>query len=233
MGTLLARDVIKKAQRRLVDLNALSWPMDELLDFLNEAQRAVVVLRPDAKSDVVEYTLQAGTRQTLPAGSVRLLDVRCNVDGPSCTYVERSNMDSYSRSWRTATANAEVRHWMYDDRVPQEFDVYPPQPASSFGAVELVRSLLPTDCTLSGVNGGSVDSTIDVSDVFEMALQDYLVYRCYSKDSTYTAPGGKADQAYQKYLQGLGFGLTTDRKFNPRTNAPPHVSQQQPSEGAF
>lgn len=232
-GTLLARDVLKSAQRILNDQSNLTWTMDEMVSWLNAAQRSVVLLRPDASSDIKQITLGEGALQTLPDGSIRLLDVRCNVGGRACTYVEKSALDSYDPSWRTATPDSTVVHWLYDDRVPLRFEVYPPQPASGQGTIEISRSTCPTDCTLVNVNGESVDSVIGIPDIFEEALVDYCVYRCYSKDAEYTVRGGKAEMTYQSFLQRLGFQLTTDRRFSPRTNAPPLASQMQPAEGAF
>ncbi len=233
IGSLQARAVILKAQTVLNDAQAASWGFDEMLNWLNLGQRQIVLLRPDASSEIANLDLAAGTTQTMPTGSVRLLDIECNVSGSACTYIEKSALDSYDRNWRIATADAAVIHWMYDERVPQNFEVYPPQPVSSRGAVKILRSTLPRDCTLENVNGGSVESVIGIPDQYEGALVDYCIYRAYSKDATYTVRGGKADQSYEKFLQSLGIQLTTDRRFGPKSNVPPTASQLQPTQGAF
>jgi hypothetical protein len=233
IGTLQARAVISGAQTVLNDLQGVSWGFDELLRWLNAGQRQVVLLRPDASSELTIVDLDPGTTQSLPAGSMRLLDIDCNVNGSACTYLDKSAMDSFDRTWRTAAANAAVMHWMYDERAPQMFEVYPPQPLSQRGAVKILRSVLPPDCTLLNVSGGSEDSVIGIPDQYEGALIDYCVYRCYSKDAEYTVRGGKAEMAYEKFLQSLGIQLTTDRRFGPRANVPPQASQMQPTQGAF
>jgi hypothetical protein len=233
MGTLQARAVLLRAQRILNDQTAVLWGFDELVDWLNEGQRRVVSLRPDASSAVTSLTLVAGARQTMPTGSIRLLDIPNNLNGRACTYVNKSALDSYNPSWRSDTASAVVKHWTYDDKLPTRFEVYPPQPTSGFGTVEMVRSVLPTDCTLDAVNGASVDSVISLPDQYDAALIDYVVYRGYTKDAAYTVRGGKADQAWEKFLQGLGFQLTTDRRFSPANTSPPHAVDQQASQGAF
>lgn len=233
MGTLIARTVLLKAQRILNDQTGVLWGLDELIAWFNEGQRRVVLLRPDSSSEIKEVTLQAGTRQNMPVGSIRLLDVRCNVDGRACTYIKRSSLDFFNSGWRTTTAGATVKHWLYDELVPHEFEVYPPQPASGFGTIEMVRSILPTDCTLAGVSGESVNSVIGLPDQYEAVLVDYTVYRGYSKDATYTVRGGKAEMAWNAFLQGLGIQLTTDRRFAPANTMPPHMSEQRPSQGAF
>lgn len=230
---LQARAVLLRAQRILNDQTGVLWGFDELIGWLNEGQRQVVMLRPDASSDVKDVTLVAGARQTMPEGSIRLLDIPNNLNGRACTYVSKSTLDSYNPSWRQDTASSIVKHWLYDDKVPTRFEVYPPQPTSGFGTIQMVRSVLPTDCTLQDVAGESVDSTIGLPDQYDAALTDYVVYRGYSKDAAYTVRGGKAEMAWNGFLQRLGFQLATDRKFSPPNTAPPHVIEQQPTQGAF
>lgn len=233
MGTLLARAVLLRAQRILNDQTGVLWGFDELIGWLNEGQRQIVALRPDASSAVTSLTLVAGARQTMPVGSIRLLDIPNNLNGRACTYVSKSMLDSYNPAWRSDTASAVVKHWLYDDKLPTRFEVYPPQPNSGFGTVEMVRSVLPTDCTLDGVDGATTDSVIGLPDQYDSAMVDYTVYRGYSKDAAYTVRGGKADMAWTHFLQALGFQLATDRKFSPPNTAPPHIAEQQPSQGAF
>lgn len=232
LGTINIWDTINRAATLLNDPNFVQWGVDELLDWINEGQRQIVLLRPDANSDVKQITLVAGVRQSMPVSSIRLLDILGNVNGRACTYVERSTMNSYDPTWRVTTADPTVIHWMYDERLPQEFQVYPPQPTSGFGKVEIVRSVMPTDCTAKDVDGGTSDSTIGIPDQYEPALVDYCVYRSYSKDAEYTVRGGKADLAWNHFLQTLGIQLQTDRRYGPRNNAPPHRSSQVPSQGA-
>lgn len=233
MGTLQARSVLLKAQQILNDQTAVLWGFDELLSWLNEAQRRVVLLRPDASSEVTQVTLVAGTRQTMPAGSIRLLGCRRNVSGRVCTMIKRDHLDQFSPNWSLATADATVKHVIYDELVPDEFEVYPPQPTSGFGSIQIVRSVLPTDCTLDAVSGGSVDSVISLPDQYESPLVDYVVYRGYSKDAAYTVRGGKAEAAWNAFVQGLGNQLITDRKFAPANTRAPHVTDLQPSQGAI
>lgn len=233
MGTLTARSVLLKAQQILNDQTAVLWGFDELLSWLNEGQRRVVLLRPDASSQVKQLTLVAGTRQTMPAGSIRLLGCRRNVGGRGCTMIKRDHLDQFSPNWALATADTTVKHVVYDELVPLEFEVYPPQPASGFGTIEIVRSVLPSDCTLDAVSGGSVDSAISLPDQYEAPLIDYVVYRAYSKDAAYTVRGGKADIAWNAFLQGLGIQLATDRRFAPANTRAPHVTDVQPSQGAI
>lgn len=220
-GTLLARDVLLKAQRILNDIQGVQWEFDELIDWLNAGQRQIILLRPDASSELKVMVLQPGTKQVVPVGTVRLLDVVRNANDRAITYTDRANLDDQIPNWHQATPNVVVRHWTYDDRIPETFFVYPPQPTSP-GSIEITRSVLPQNCTLDKVNGASEDSTIGIGDVFEGALIDYCVYRAYSKDASYTVRGGKADISWGRFTQSLGMQLQTDRRWAPGANTPPH-----------
>lgn len=220
-GSLLARDVVLKAQRLLNDVHGTQWEFDELVDWLNEGQRQICILRPDASSSHIEVNLVPGTKQLTDSATLRVLDVVRNVGDRAITFTERQIMDDFNSSWHLSTPSPIVKHWMYDDRAPTVFYVFPPQPASP-GAIEMVVSVSPPDCTLADINGESVDSTIQISDVYESPLINFIVYRSYSKDATYTVRGGKADAAWDKFLQALGFQLSTDKKFGPYANSPPH-----------
>ena len=232
-GTILGRAVVVKAQRVLNDLNAGNWPLDEVVDWLNEGQRRITLLRPDASSELKEMDLVAGTLQSVPAGTVRILDVTRNVGGRAITYIKRADLDAFDAGWHTGAANVIVKHWASDERLPERFWCYPPQPASP-GQIEILRSVLPANVTLDGVNGESVDSVIGISDIYEGPLIDFTVYRSFTKDATYTVRGGKADMAWNHFLQSLGIQLTTDRRWSSEVNTPPHqTAQQRLNTGAF
>ena len=48
--TILASDIIVRAGDVLFDTTQVRWPETELLRWLNDAQREIVLQRPDAKS---------------------------------------------------------------------------------------------------------------------------------------------------------------------------------------
>ena len=232
-GTLLGRAVVTKAQRVLNDLHHVNWPLDELVDWGNCGQNQIVLLRPDASSEYVEMDLVAGVRQPLPDNTVRLLDVVRNVGGRAITYCKRADLDANNVDWYTMTGSVLAKHWSFDDRVPQQWLIYPPQ-SSSPGRAEIMRSYDPTPFTLDKVNGATIDSVIGIPNIFEGALIDYIIYRSYSKDATYTVRGGKADMAWNHFMQSLGLQVQVDKMFSPESNTPPHRTSSTPGKtGAF
>jgi hypothetical protein len=76
---LTADDVLSRASEILLDETRILWPEAKLLAHLNDAQREIVNLRPDAGAQVDAVRLDTGVKQTLPTGSLRLLDMPRNL----------------------------------------------------------------------------------------------------------------------------------------------------------
>jgi len=81
-----AKAILDKAEVLLLDPTNVRWPRNQLLDYLNDGQREVVIYRPDASmEDRVVALVDASTRQTLPANGLRLLDVVRNMGTDGAT----------------------------------------------------------------------------------------------------------------------------------------------------
>lgn len=240
MGTILARSVVTKAERIIQDLDGVRWPYDEMLGWLNSGQREIVLLRPDASSRTVKFQLLEGTQQNAPATALRMLRVVRNLGsdgntpGRAIRLCEFEVLDSQIPDWHAPSrANATAIHWLYDEAEPKTFYVYPPQPSSGRGWINAVVSQSPADCTMKDVKNdigetGTADSVISIDDIFEGPLIDYLRYRALSKETKYAGDGGKADQAYGKFLTALGVKTETDKRFTAKRAAPPHANPNVP-----
>lgn len=239
MGTILAKAVVQKAERILQDLEGVRWPYDEILGWLCSGQREIVLVRPDASSQTVDFQLQAGTRQTIPLTALRLLRVVRNMGdsggapGRAIRFIEREILDAQLPDWHSTPVQSAVKHWTYDEAEPKTFYVYPAQPASGRAYVTAVVSMSPANCTIKGVVGddgqvGTVDSPISIDDIFEGPLIDYIRYRSLLKEADYAGDGNKADQAYAKFMASLGIKTETDKRFTARRAAPPHTNPNVP-----
>lgn len=150
------------------------------LDWLNDAQRAVVLVRPDANTVVQNITLAAGTRQALPAGGLRLLGVARNMGangntpGKAIRFVDREALDDLDRDWHTATQESVVDELVYDEKkTPGVFYVSPPATASPAVTIEVSLSKTPTDVT-------DADSgAITLPDIYAGPMQSWMLYRAY------------------------------------------------------
>lgn len=232
MPTILAKDLVERARTIIQDETEVRWPDEELLDWLNDGQREIVLFRPDASTVNENLQLVAGSKQTLAASHIRLMTVVRNMGidgatvGRAIRPVAREVLDASRPDWHSANPNAEVKHAIYDYRDPKTFYVFPPQPtgAGAQNYVELVASTAPADCTINGVGGGLTDSTISLDDVYANALIDYQLYRAYLKDAQYAGNANRATAHYNAFLQSLGIKTRVDLTTDPNVNAPPEFT---------
>lgn len=219
MGTIIARAVIEKAQIILQDTTGIRWPSDtELLGWLNDGQREVMVFKPNANVKNVAVKLVTGTKQSLPADGVQLIDVVRNMGadgntpGRAIRIVMREILDAQVPNWHAATAAADAKHYMYTMLDPKTFYVYPPQPSSNQGYAEIVYGATPADATINGA--------ITLDDIYQNVLVDYILYRAYSKDTEYAADQNRAASHQSAYIASLTGKAKVEAGVNPNATAP-------------
>ena len=89
MATVTVDSILKRVNTLLNDRTWVRWPKQELLDYYNDAAKAIVLMRPDAHTKNVQFNCAAGTKQTLPADALRLIEVLRNADGKVIRFVPR------------------------------------------------------------------------------------------------------------------------------------------------
>ena len=224
MGTVTAKTIIDKASVQLIDLANIRWTRSELLDWLNDGMRQIVLIQPSASSTTVSKKLDAGTRQSLPTGGWLLLQMYRNMGtsgttpGRAIRIVSRELLDNFNPNWHTATAAAEVRNYIYDTQDQTAFYVYPPNTGTQY--VELNYSAQPVDLT-------SETAVIPIFAIYQSALVDYILYRACSKDAEY-APGLQLSQGYlTTFAAAVGGKAQTEvsndpvQALNPRNTSVP------------
>lgn len=150
MATITGQEILSRAGVILQDTTSVKWPIAELLDWLHDAQREIVLRKPDAysKNTSIQLTVSQ-TKQSIPSDGVMLLDVVRNLGtdgstpGRAITRTERPILDQQRPDWHTDTPSATVKHYMFNEKDPKTFYVYPPQPGSSPGHVEIIYSAAP------------------------------------------------------------------------------------------
>lgn len=217
MGTILASAIITKARDVLQDSTAVRWLDAEALRWLNEGQRYIALARPDASSTIGNITLAVGTKQVLPSGGLRLLDVKRNMGvggatpGAPIRFVAQEILDSQVPDWHSQTAVAALKHFTFDERSPKNFYVFPPSVVSN--VIEALYSVAPADIA-------SVATAITLDDIYEPVLLDYLLYRCYLKDAEYAGDGGRAVMHVNAVNAALGIKTKIDLVMSPVRNSP-------------
>jgi hypothetical protein len=78
MATIRVIDLIDKAEEILQDTTNVKWSQQSLLNYLNDAQREIVLIRPDANPVNEAFTLAQTAKQTLPTAGLRLLSLYKN-----------------------------------------------------------------------------------------------------------------------------------------------------------
>jgi hypothetical protein len=204
--SVTAQSIIRRVVETLNDTTSVRWPVAELVRYLNDGQREVGTYRPDALVSGATHSLAAGSRQTLPANGIKLLDIVRN-DSTSQRAVRMTNrqiLDAQIPNWHNLTGATEILHFIYDPRDPLVFYVYPPAAASG-AAVYMIYAGTPAAITepADGSTYSAVSGNIGVPDIYANALVDYVLYRAYTKDTEYAGNAARATAHYQAFTNAL------------------------------
>jgi hypothetical protein len=229
---ITAQSIVRRVVETLQDNTSVRWPVNELVRYLNDGQREIILYRPDAMVTNAAVTLAAGSKQALPTNGAKLIEVVRNTSGNkrSVRLVNREILDSQSPGWHNITGATEILHFMYDPRDPKIFYVYPPAAASG-ASLDVVYAALPTDVTepADGALYTAVSGNISVPDIYGNVLQDYILYRSYSKDSEYAGNAQRAQAHYGAFANALGIEMKATVNFQPNTVANPNRSTAAPA----
>lgn len=134
--TVSVNSVIDRVQQVLQDTTGVRWPVvEELVLWINDAQREIALLKPDASAVNETVNLVAGTKQTIPSNGNRLLKVVRNVVGTSPSssirLIDGNILDSQTPDWHSSSVSGAaahtttIKHYIYNDQNPRVFYVYP------------------------------------------------------------------------------------------------------------
>jgi hypothetical protein len=217
-------DIITRARILLNDQDGTRWLDTELVSWINDAQKLISMTRPDASVANQALTLVAGTKQAIPASGFRLLDVVRNIGvdgvtgGRSIRIVDRVVMDTQDRMWHTSTASGTIIHFIYDNRDPKNFYVYPPAVAGT--KIEVMYSVSPTEIVYNVVTPATTLNTdLTVSDIYLESVLNYVMSRCYSKDAEFSQNPQLAGGYLQTVYSMLGIKTQKDVAFSPDLNS--------------
>lgn len=183
-----------------------------LLDFLNNAVRAVAMQRPDAFLVTEPILLEPGMRQLLPgrkhrasrqaATLVNVIRNLCNGEKPGAAihHADVSVLLAWADPQKTAR---EVETFAYD-RIgnPAVYYVYPAVPENYDVWVEASYSAKPCEITSS-------EQCIGIDDAYAPALQHHMLAAILSGDNE-SANGAKAAYHMQMYSSVLGMKMQID-----------------------
>ncbi len=215
---MLASVPINGAAKLLADAGKVTWTGADLLDFLNRAARAVVLVRPDAKTTRGDIALVAGIDQAIPAAGLRLLRITRNQTGRAITLISEEQLTDHDRDWPTATPKTAVKHYMHDPLEPKAFQVYPP--AAVGAAVQGVWSVSPTPCANDA-------ATVDLDDIYEPVLVHLICHYAYLRDSEDASNAALAAVHRDTAMVLLAGKTDADAAGDPRATQPNKISPNQ------
>lgn len=220
MATTKVATLIDTAGIILQDTSQVRFPQSELMTFLNDAQREIVLHRPDAKTLNGNMTCVAGSKQSIPSTGLRLIDVVRNDAGRAITQIDRKILDETLPNWHNTAADAtkKVEHFVYDPADPKNFYVYPN--ATSSMDIEIIYSTAPPDISYTST------VTITLDDIYANAILDYMLYRAYQKDSEYAGNAERSMMHYQSFANALGIKSRADAAIDPMPNNPDRNAQR-------
>lgn len=197
--------ILSVAYQQLQDVAGVTWQLNSLGGYLNMAIHEIVTLQPHAYSQTQLKVLIAGVRQPLSNTILDLLDVTFNmgitgvVRGNAIISIPKGQMDYLLPDWATYPASDIVQYAIIDDRDPQTFFIFPPQPDPANGQqVELLVSVMPDMIT-------DVDNDVFPLDAsYKVACVDYIVGRALMEENTIPNAQAKGQIFLQKFMQDIG-----------------------------
>lgn len=188
MGTILAKDILDRAATMLGDPTHVVYPWTDKLKWLNDAQREIVLVCPDASTKNEPVQLTAGaTKQTIPAAGIKFLKLIRNMGadgaapGDIIDSVAEAEMNQ-RRGWHTATPATSIMHYIEIPNDNRNYYVYPPVHASTDVYVEILYSCAPADVVISGLeltDLASSTAVISLDDIYANAILYFVLARSF------------------------------------------------------
>jgi hypothetical protein len=209
---IAASVIIDNVSKLLGDPNNLKWTRAELLGWLNDAQKQITLMSPNATNKVVTIQLVAGTRQSIPSDGWTLLDiirymgVTGTTPGRVPRIISQQVLNDFNPNWHSSTPSTVPLNYLFDQQDQTAFYVYPPN--NGKGYVQLNYSPVPVDLS-------SENSNIAVNDIFKTSITDYVLYRACSKFTDYS-PGVTLAAGYlQTFMATMGAKSDEEVKNSP------------------
>lgn len=203
------QSVIDRVQATLQDTTGVRWPVvSELILWVNDAQREIALIKPDASATNTTITLAEGTKQEIPANGNRLLRVVRNMSAAesgvgrrAVRLVTREIVDAHTPSWHDplvtgdAAHGSVIKHYIYDEANPRNFYVYPGVATGADAFLEIVYSANPSTVA-QGDN-------LAVPDIYANAIMNYVLYMAYMKEAEYAGNSQRAANHFQLFTASV------------------------------
>lgn len=171
----------------------------ELLGFVNQTIKRMLILRPDLFSTITNITTTANTVvQTLPSDSYRLVELYSVQNGNVLTEVNRESLDQSYPAWVSDPAGTPY-NYMRHTRHPNKYFLYP-RPIAN---IVLVGEYIQVPANYAA----SANITV-LPDAYLPVLVDGTVFLAESIDDEHVN-SGRAKLFLELFSQALGAGLSS------------------------
>jgi hypothetical protein len=187
-------DVLARVRDIISDPNERRWQDDELLRWVDDAQRLIVQVKPEINAEFIELTLADGARQRLHDRMARLIDI------PLLTEVDKDWLDQYLPTWQTSSSSNAPYEYMRDPD-KRVFYVYPP--AIDGAKVTLHVGMVPATIEAN-------DDELVIESEHIRAVAEFVCYKALSKDSTNPMNKELADGYLAQFYSSLGVTVETE-----------------------
>lgn len=237
-ASILVNDILFRASTLLLDINPqfTRWTQQELVHWVNDAQRAIAKYMPHACSRVDVLRLSAGTKQSIEqigqgnvipgSGSsatsvhgsmvldvVRNMGANGSTPGRAIRRIDRETLDQADPNWHTAVGKTPIREWSFDPRNPRVFYVNPPVPSASSWWAEVAYLANPAEV--------SAGSTISIDDKYADDILNYVMARSHMKDAEFAGNAQAAATFTNMFVSSINAQVTALTGVNPNLEVLP------------
>lgn len=210
--------MLDECRAKLLDSKKRYWTDAELIGYLNDGRTMLYTAKPQSYEVTEAVTLEPGAMQTVPQSSRFLFGIHYNVTARSrrnITPQSREMMGRVRPRWRSESPSDEIVHYVYDEREPAIFEVYPP--ARDGVKVMMTYARPPEPYSLASylalnLNQAETD--------YASALLDWMLYRAWEKGSDASPDQGqRARMAMESAMAKIGLQTDALAKVSPNTTA--------------
>lgn len=237
--TTTAAELMNNAGIMLQDEQHIRWTLPELARWIDEAIKTICLENPAAATRSTIFPLKVGTLQRLPLAlldngdqPLSLQKIVRNIDdaekpeagGRVITIVSAKILDAQEPNWqneRYVPFKKTVRHYVYDEKNPLEYYVYPGN--NGLGYVEAVIAYCPAPISEKQKDSNTTQNTIEKWDkpiglpgTYSTCVAEYLMYRALLKDDT-TGSAGRANYHFNQFQTMLAAKANGDNATSPNT----------------
>ena len=202
MGTILASTLFLETADLMEDTDNVTYLEAGFLRWLNEAQRAIIIIKPDAYSSRGVVTLTAGSAvHSVTDDDVReVLEIYSNTNaagtlgGRAVIQCDRQTLDEVNPDWQdVANASTTIKNWWLDERDHKSFWTHPPAHASTPCYLLGLLAKLPADVA-------DIDTAITLDDIYDSACIEWIMHRFTGQDSEDTPNWQRSQMHLQKFI---------------------------------